>query len=215
MEPLSSTQFEEFRYPFPSFSSSDTQQSWDCKSMNVNEILTYYYGVCALVFQILHILEGEWDLSLFLFLLVWQLLNWNSINLPQPSTNCKDENRLFKFVPIQARHFPDRWRLNNDLHDIFLHFTVEYVITSFYAQNRSLHEVELKWTLSMDGGSNQLQSFDLMCGKFRSCNNLMELADDKDEIKILYLSAGECDTLWHCNNHSYWCAFYRSGRFWA
>lgn len=47
----------------------------------------------------------------------------------------------------------------------------------------------------MDGGSNQLQSFDLMCGKFRSCNNLMELADDKDEIKILYLSAGECDTL--------------------
>jgi hypothetical protein len=32
--------------------------------MKVNEILTYYYGVCALVFQILHILEGEWDLSL-------------------------------------------------------------------------------------------------------------------------------------------------------
>lgn len=42
------------------------------KSMKVNEILTYYYGVCALVFQILHILEGEWDPSLFLFLLVWQ-----------------------------------------------------------------------------------------------------------------------------------------------
>lgn len=35
----------------------------------------------------------------------------------------------------------------------------------------------------MDGGSNQLHSSDLMYSMLRSYNNLMELADGKDDIK--------------------------------